>query len=378
MRKMKKIKIGIIGVGLLGNFHNQAIQTIIEGKYLPNDVEVSVEAVCDTREDHVINYAKEWDIEHACIDWRELLSLEEINTVYISTPTVSHKEIFIAATDAGKQIFIQKPLTFTLDDIQEMIAARDRNNVYVQVGHSNRNHPGIWTVRKICRDPTYRKKMGRLFNIHFRSDQEKPYTGSGFHPSTWRRDKEQAHAGTLYEHSIHDFDMIRFWFDDLYKFHEVYAIAKYFFEVEDIEDSVGVLAELGNLEGGLGATFALTAVWHNVHRDARHIEIFWENAHLEFKYSLLKFNGFLEIVGEDLIEFDSDEMDQRYRDAIGYGDSPSIWLQNYGYETLLFLDSLVKGKAHPWTAKLEDSMRAHQIVEACYKSSREHRTIKIQ
>ena len=152
MEKMSEIKIGIIGVGLLGNFHNQAIQTIIEGQYFGNDVKISVDAVCDTRKDHVIDYAKEWDIPHAFSDWRELLSLEEINTVYIATPTVSHKEIFIAAADAGKQIFIQKPLAFTLDDIQEMIAARNRNNIYVQVGHSNRNHPGIWTVRKICRE----------------------------------------------------------------------------------------------------------------------------------------------------------------------------------------------------------------------------------
>jgi predicted dehydrogenase len=183
---MKEIKIGIIGVGLLGNFHNQTIQTIIEGQYLSKDVDVSVEAVCDTRKDHVKEYAKEWDIPHAFSDWRELLSFEEINTVYIATPTVSHKDVFIAAANAGKQIFIQKPLAFTIDDIQEMIATRNRNNIYVQVGHSNRNHPGIWTIRKICRDSGYRKKMGRLFNIHFRSDQEKSYTGSGIHPSTWR------------------------------------------------------------------------------------------------------------------------------------------------------------------------------------------------
>jgi predicted dehydrogenase len=102
-----------------------------------------------------------------------------------------------------------------------------------------------------------------------------------------------------------------------------------------------------------------------------------ENTHLEVKYSLLKFSGFLEIEGENIIEFDSDDMDQKYRDAIGYGDTPSILLQNYGYETLLFLDSLVKGESHPWTAKLEDSLRAHEIVEACYRSSSEHRGIEI-
>lgn len=369
MKNTKNIRIGIIGVGLLGNIHNQAIQTIAEGAYLPDDVRINLEAVCDTREQHLKEYGEQWEIPHVFTDWQDLLRLDSVNTVYIATPTYSHSEIFLAAAESGKHIFVQKPLAFTIEEIQEMIAARKRHDILVQVGHSLRNHPGFWKVRQICRDPDYRKKMGRLFNIHFRSDQEKPYTGGGFHPSTWRRDSEKAHAGTLYEHSIHDFDMMRFWFGDLYRFSEVYAKAKYFFEVDGIEDSVGVLAEMERNEGGLGATFALTAVWHNIRRDARHIEIFWENAHLEVKYSMLDFSGFLEIEGEETFDFNQDDIDQEYRNAIGYGDKPSIWLVNYGYETLLFLESLINGQPHPLTASLEDSLRSHEIVEACYRSS---------
>jgi len=377
MEKLKDIRIGIIGVGLLGNIHNQAIQTIARGPYFGDDITINLEAVCDTREEYVYEYAEEWDVPHACADWHDLITLDEINAVYIATPTDSHRDIFVKAADEGKHIFVQKPLAFTLEHIQDMIEARDRNDIIVQVGHSLRNHPGFWGIRRICRDEEYRTKMGRLFNVHFRSDQEKPYTGTGFHPSTWRRDKKKAHAGTLYEHSIHDFDMLRYWFDDRYRFGEVFAKAKYFFGVDSIEDSVGVLAQMTQKDGGIGATLALTAVWHNIHRDARHIEIFWENAHLEVKYSLLDFSGFLEIEGEKTIEFDQDELDKEYRKAIGSGHAPSIWLKNYGYETLLFLESVVKGDSHPLTASLEDSKRSHEIVEACYKSSREHRPIDL-
>lgn len=377
MEKLKDIRIGIIGVGLLGNIHNQAIQTIARGPYFKNNVSIALEAICDTREDHVLEYAEKWDVPNAFTDWQDLIELDQVNTVYISTPTYSHRDIFVNAADAGKHIFVQKPLAFTEKHIHDMINAKDRNNIRVQVGHSLRNHPGFWGVRRICREEKYRKKMGRLFNVHFRSDQEKPYTGSGFHPSTWRRDKEKAHAGTLYEHSIHDFDMLRYWFGDRYRFSEVFASAKYFFGVDGIEDSVGVLAQLESKERKTDATLALTAVWHNIHRDARHIEIFWENAHCEVQYSLLNFSGFLEIEGEETIEFDQDELDQEYREAIGYGDAPAIWLKNYGYETLLFLNSLVKGKSHPLTASLEDSQRSHEIVEACYRSSKEHRPINI-
>ena len=377
MDKMNEIRIGIIGVGLLGNYHNQVIQTIVEGDYFEGRSSISLEAVCDTREDYLNEYAEQWSVPHALTDWKDLLKLDHINTVYIATPTVYHKDIFVAAADAGKQIFVQKPLAFTPEEIQEMIEARDRNGVYVQVGHSLRNHPGFWTVRKIARNPAYKEKIGRLFNIHFRSDQEKPYTGGGYHPSKWRQDRTKAYAGTLYEHSIHDFDMIRYWFGDEYKFSEVYAIAKEFFGVDGIEDSVGVLAKMTDSRNGLGATMALTAVWHNIHRDARHIEVFWENAHLEMKYSLLKVTGSLEIEGEDTIELDPERMDLDYREAIGFSHIPNIYLQNYGYETLLFLDSLVKGDPHPLTAKLEDSQRSHQIVDACYRSSRENRAISV-
>ncbi len=377
MKPLKEIRIGIIGVGLLGNIHNQAIQTIIEGQYLSKDIEVSVDALCDTRQEHLESYAKTWAIEDIFSDYKKLIALDEINTVYIATPTVCHKDIFLKAAEAGKDIFIQKPLAFSTSDIQEMIDSRDENDIYVQVGHSLRQNPGFWNIRRIIQKKEYKEKMGRLFNIHFRSDQEKPYTGSGFHPSKWRRDKKQALAGTLYEHSIHDFDMMRYWFGDEYQFSDVFAKAKYFFDIDQIEDSVGVLAELKKESGGIGATFALTAVWHNIHRDARHIEVFWENAHLEAKYSLLNFTGTLEIEGEEDIELIPEEMDQKYRDAIGYNDAPSHWLQSYGYETLLFLDSLIKGKPNPLVATLEDSQRSHQIVAACYQSSRENRVVCI-
>ena len=377
MNKMKEINIGIVGVGLLGNYHNQAIQTVAEGPYFPEDVRISVRAICDNRESHVQEYAKTWNIPNVFTDWKDVLEMDAINTIYIATPTVSHKDIFIAAADAGKHIFVQKPLAFTLEDIQEMIEARDRNGVYVQVGHTLRSHPGFWAIRRICRNPNYKKRMGRLFNIHFRSDQEKPYTGGGFHPSLWRQDKKQAYAGTLFEHSIHDFDLMRYWFGDEYSFSEVYARVKYFFDIESIEDSVGVLAEMRKNDGSIGPTFSLTSVWHNIHRDARHIEVFWENAHLEVKYSLLKVWGTLEIEGEETIEFNEEQMDRDYREFIGYPNSPPIYLTNYGYETLLFLDALVKGEPNSEVAHLEDSRRSHELVEACYKSSREKRPIEV-
>ena len=319
MKGLDEIRIGIIGVGLLGNLHNQAIQTIIEEPYLDDDVTVSVDAICDTRGDYVKEYADSWKIPFYFTDYHRLLELDTINAVYIATPTVSHKEIFLAAAKAGKHIFIQKPLAFFPNDIGQMIKARDENGIHVQVGHVLRQDPGFWTVRSMIHNSELREKMGKLFNIHFLSDQEKPYTGSGFHPSTWRKDKNQAHAGTLYEHSIHDFDVIHYWFGDQYRFSRVTAQTKNFFALDGIEDSVGVLADLENISGELGATFVLTAVWHNIHRDERHIEIFWENAHLDVRHTSLRMSGFLEIEGGKVVELNQEQMDQEYREAIGHG-----------------------------------------------------------
>ena len=76
-------------------------------------------AICDNRESHVQEYAKTWNIPNVFTDWKDILELDSINTIYIATPTVSHKDIFIAAADAGKHIFVQKPLAFTIEDIQE-------------------------------------------------------------------------------------------------------------------------------------------------------------------------------------------------------------------------------------------------------------------
>lgn len=363
MEQLDEVRVGIVGAGLLGNVHLMSLETIAEGAYFGPEVTVEVTAVCDTDEGHLREYQALHEIPHAVTDYRALLALDEVNTVFIATPTVYHKEIFLAAARAGKHVFCEKPLAFTLADIDEMIAARDAAGIHAQVGFCLRAHPGFWYTRQLVRDPARRARFGRLMNVTFHADQTRPYTGTGIHPSTWRGNEALAHAGTLFEHSIHDFDVLRYWFGD---FTEIYARVKYFFGVEHIEDSAAVIAEMAN-----GATVSLTAVWHDVKRDARHVDVFWENAHLEIQYAGLGYRGTLEVAGEGSTALEPAPMETAYRAAIGFADKPPMWIRNYGYEALLFVAALVDGQPrHPLVAGLEQSRRAHEIVEACYQSSR--------
>ncbi|MBD3186022.1 hypothetical protein GF325_04255 [Candidatus Bathyarchaeota archaeon] len=364
---MDDIRVGIIGVGLLGNVHLMALQTIAEAGYF-DGVDISIEAACDTREQHLAEYKELHGIPRAFTDYRELLQDGNVNTVFIATPTAYHKDIFVAAADAGMQVFCEKPLAFSIEDIDEMIAARDRNGTRTQVGHSLRAHPGFWHVRSLVRDPANREKFGQLQNVHFRSDQAKPYTGSGMHPSIWRQDKTLAHAGTLFEHSIHDFDMLRYWFGEIT---EVYAKVNYFAGIDQIEDSVSAVFELNN-----GATGVLSAIWHDVQRDARHIELFWERAFLSMDYSMLNVTGTLKVQGEKAVKFKQKEMDENYRQHIGFSDKPPMWVKNYGYEDLLYIAYLVDGVSRaPLVTDLEQGRRATEIVEACYRSSRQNQPV---
>ena len=118
-----------------------------------------------------------------------------------------------------------------------MMKARDDNNVVVQPGLVFRSAPQIIYMKKYLEDNT--ERFGKLTNIIFRDSQEKPYTGLDSHRSTWRADYTKAHAGILFEHTIHDIDGLIYMLGEI---DEISFKVKYYAGKEKIEDSVAGVA----------------------------------------------------------------------------------------------------------------------------------------
>ena len=132
-----KINIGWIGVGTRGYaalewMHNAA----------PDDVKIT--AICDTYQGYIAR-AKDrmstiWGNTPAAYnDYRELLADKSIDAVFIMTPEHLHHNMAIAALDAGKHVYLEKPLAHTIEEGWDIIKAWEKSGKIVQVGTQNRS-----------------------------------------------------------------------------------------------------------------------------------------------------------------------------------------------------------------------------------------------
>lgn len=115
-----KINFGIIGVGMMGRMRLTDLHCRIPG--------TEVVAVCSRNAEKVKAVQEEFDIPYGYTDYHELLKNPEIDAVVIATGAAAHKEQCIAACEAKKHIFCEKPLAKTLADckaIEEAVAAND-------------------------------------------------------------------------------------------------------------------------------------------------------------------------------------------------------------------------------------------------------------
>ncbi len=368
---MNKIRIGFIGAGLNAHGHALALRSIIEGPTLQRAA-AELAIVYDIEYQKAAVFAEQHGVSAVAANPAELFSDPALDAVYICTPTASHKAYFLAAAEAGKHIFVEKPLAFSTNDIKEMIAARKKAAIKAQVGLVLRFEPVFRFIKQLME--RQQEKFGSLLSFYFRSDQEWPLCGS-FHDSAWRSDPGEAFAGCLFEHSIHDVDLIRYLFGDV---SELSAFVGYRSAVSagKIEDVATVNFSLIN-----GVSGNLNAMYHRIKgRDVRRLEVFFEQAVVildDFKAG--NFNQryrelSLEISGQPKRVIAQEEVDQAYYQSIG---SPALLFPNmvsaYRYQALAFLNSLL-GQQEPFPDLLS-ALEAHRIIESVYSFARRNRQL---
>jgi len=140
---MKKLRAGVIGVGYLGQFHAEKYAS------LPN-----VELTGIVERDHARGeqIARKLNTE-AFTDPSRLLG--RVDAVSIVVPTVAHYDIARQFLDAGVHVLLEKPITVTLEQADELIALASRKKVVLQVGHIERFNPAVTAIKPLLRSPGY-------------------------------------------------------------------------------------------------------------------------------------------------------------------------------------------------------------------------------
>lgn len=140
---MGTIKAGVIGVGYLGRFHAQ--------KYAALDG-VELIGIADTDSDQVERVASECSCQ-TFTNYKDLLPL--VDAVSIAVPTSLHHEVASDCLNAGVDVLLEKPITVTLEEADELIAIADKKALILQVGHLERFNPAVQAMEPFLTQPLF-------------------------------------------------------------------------------------------------------------------------------------------------------------------------------------------------------------------------------
>ena len=133
------IKIGIIGVGGVAQEMHLPYLTATEGGGVPG---IEVVAICDVVKPLVEAVGKRYNIDETYTDYNEMLRQSEIDAVAVLTSQVDHPAACIDSMNAGKHVFVEKPLAQNVEKAEKIVEAQRRNDVVLEVGYMKRYDPG--------------------------------------------------------------------------------------------------------------------------------------------------------------------------------------------------------------------------------------------
>jgi myo-inositol 2-dehydrogenase/D-chiro-inositol 1-dehydrogenase len=202
----KKLHIGIIGAGRIGRVHAETLAF-----HLP---QAQIVAVTDVNREAAQALATRCNIPTVAASSAEILSNPAIEAVLICSSTDTHAGLIVEAAKAGKHIFCEKPIAFSLETIDTALAAVKAAGVQLQIGFNRRFDANFARVRHAVASG----EIGTPSLMHIISRDPAPP------PLSYVR----VSGGIFLDMTIHDFDMARFLIGD---------------EVEEIYVAGGVMVD---------------------------------------------------------------------------------------------------------------------------------------
>ncbi len=140
---MNKVKVGIVGVGHLGSLHAKLFMDIPDA---------DIVGIYDVDNEKLVKVAEELKLE-AFSDLDRLI--DSVDAIDIVTPTSYHFDIAMKALEKGKHIFLEKPITETVEQAEKIVAfARDKGCL-IQVGHIERFNPAVLSLQDVHLSPIF-------------------------------------------------------------------------------------------------------------------------------------------------------------------------------------------------------------------------------
>ena len=199
----KPLNIGMIGYGFMGRAHTNGYKRVPD--FFPElEYRPVLKAACARSADKIQAFADQWGYESIETDWRNLIARNDIDAVDICVPNNLHREIAIAAAEAGKMILCEKPIAMNTAEGEEMCQAVEKAGVANTVWYNYRRVPAVTLAKNIIASG----KLGKIF--HYRANFLQDWTISEDLPqggaALWRLDVAAAGSGVTGDLLAHCID----------------------------------------------------------------------------------------------------------------------------------------------------------------------------
>ncbi|WOP39047.1 Gfo/Idh/MocA family oxidoreductase [Streptomyces sp. Li-HN-5-13] len=194
--------VAVVGFGWMGRVHTQAYARV--GHHFPQlPVRPELIAVADEVPGRAEEAAGQYGFVSATRDWREVAADPRVRAVSITAPNFLHREIGVAMAEAGKHIWIEKPVGLTAADARAVAEAAAKAGVRGTVGFNYRNAPAVAAAREMVAAG----EIGTVTHVRIRL-----FSDYAAHPEgalTWRYERERGGSGVLGDLASHGVDLAR-------------------------------------------------------------------------------------------------------------------------------------------------------------------------
>ena len=235
---MKRFNIGLIGAGFMAKAHSLAYAAMPMFFWPAPGLPVR-KVIADLGEAGAAEAAARFGFERHTSDWRKVVGDPEVDIVDIAVPNDLHMEIAVAAAEAGKHVFCEKPIARTSGEGKAMLEAVRKAGVKHMLAFNYRRTPAVALARRFIEEGS----IGRI--LSFRGTYLQDWSADPAAPLSWRFQKKVAGSGALGDIGTHVIDIARYLVGEL---EEVQAVLKTYIGERPVQ--TGAVDRLGTVKAG--------------------------------------------------------------------------------------------------------------------------------
>jgi predicted dehydrogenase len=200
--------VAVVGFGWMGRVHTQAYARV-RHHYPQLPLAPELVTVAEEVPGRAAEAAAQFGFASTTRDWREVVADPRVQAVSITAPNFLHREIGVAMAEAGKHIWIEKPVGLTAEDARAVADAVAKAGVQGAVGFNYRNAPAVEAARELIASG----EIGTVTHVRIRL-----FSDYAAHPEgalTWRYERERGGSGVLGDLASHGADLARHLLGDI-------------------------------------------------------------------------------------------------------------------------------------------------------------------